>query len=262
MDFAQTIILGALAGFTIYLGLPIGRLKQVSPKLHTFLSMFSAGIIFFLLFDILSNLSAPIETSLLEVTRGQSSILDFLLLLGVFIIGFGVGLLGLITFEQRFLHGDIGGDKRLSPIRLALMIAIGLGLHNFSEGLAIGQSAGRGEIAFAALLLIGFGLHNATEGFGIVGPLAGTQPTWRFLGVAGLIGGGPTFVGTLIGYHFTSTAMSILFLALAAGALIYILGELFHVSRRNGYKSFVGWGIFVGFLFAYFTDLVLIAAGM
>lgn len=262
MDLAQTVLLGALAGFTIYLGLPIGRLKQVSPKLHTFLSMLSAGIIFFLLFDILSNLSKPIEASLLEVTRGQASILDFLLLLGVFIIGFGVGLLGLIIFEQRFLQSDMGSDKRLSPNRLALMIAIGLGLHNFSEGLAIGQSAGRGEIAFAALLLIGFGLHNATEGFGIVGPLAGTQPTWRFLGLAGLIGGGPTFVGTLIGYHFTSTAMSILFLALAAGALIYILGELFHVSRRNGYKSLVGWGIFVGFLFAYFTDLVLIAAGM
>lgn len=263
MTFLQTIALGALAGFTIYLGLPVGRIKQVSSKAHTFLSMVSAGILFFLLFDILSQLSEPIETTLLEVKAGQVASGDFILLLSVFIVGFGLGLIGLINFEQRFMQVDKSGTKQISPIRLALMIAVGIGFHNFSEGLAIGQSAGSGNVAFAALLIIGFGLHNATEGFGIVGPLVGTQqPTWSFLALAGLIGGGPTFLGTLIGYSFTSTAMSVLFLALAAGALIYILGELFAVSRRNGYKSFMGWGIFIGFLIAYFTDLVLIAAGM
>jgi ZIP family zinc transporter len=262
MDFVQTVVLGALAGFTIYLGLPAGRVKQVSQKARTFLSMVSAGILFFLLFDILSQLSEPIESTLQQVTAGRASAGEFLLLVGTFVVGFGLGLLGLIAFEQRFMRTDDNGAKPLSPVRLALMIAVGLGLHNFSEGLAIGQSAGSGEVAFAALLIIGFGLHNATEGFGIVAPLAGTQPTWGFLGLAGLIGGGPTFLGTLIGYRFTSTPMSILFLALAAGALIYILGELFNVSRRNGLKSFMGWGLFVGFLFAYFTDLVLVAAGM
>ena len=261
MDLAQAVLLGALAGFTIYLGLPIARMKRVSPKLHTFLSMVSAGIIFFLLFDILGKLSEPIETTLLQVTKAQAPVGDFLLLLGVFIVGFGLGLLGLIAFEQRFLRATPGEAKTFSPLRLSLMIAVGLGLHNFSEGLAIGQSAGNGDIAFATLLIVGFGLHNATEGFGIVGPLVGSLPSWGFLGLVGLIGGAPTFVGTLLGYQFTSTPMSILFLALAAGALIYILGELFHVSRRSGYKAYMGWGIFVGFLFAYFTDLVLIAGG-
>ena len=173
-----------------------------------------------------------------------------------------MGLLGLLAFEQQYVRSQPGDTKQISPIRLSLMIAIGIGLHNFSEGLAIGQSAGQGDVAFAALLILGFGLHNATEGFGIVGPLVGTKPDWKFLGLVGLIGGGPTFVGTIIGYHFTSPLMSVLFLALAVGALIYILGELFHVSRRSGFRVLMGWGIFAGFLFAYFTDLILVAAGM
>ena len=150
----------------------------------------------------------------------------------------------------------------LTPTRLALMIATGIGLHNFSEGLAIGQSAGRGDIAFATLLIVGFGLHNATEGFGIVGPMMGKErPTWGFLGLAGLIGGGPTFLGTMLGYYFVSTAMSILFLSLAAGALVYIIGELFQANWRSATKSSVSWGILIGFLFAFLTDLVLVYAG-
>ena len=90
----------------------------------------------------------------------------------------------------------------LSPARwLALFIATGIGLHNFSEGLAIGQSAARDELSLAFVLIIGFGLHNATEGFGIVAPLATEPeaPSWGFLGVLGLIGGAPTFFGTALG---------------------------------------------------------------
>jgi ZIP family zinc transporter len=258
MNFAQVVLLGAIAGFTIYLGLPIGRLKEMPPKTKSFLSMISAGILLFLFFDIFQQLADPIETSLTSKSYG-----DFALLLGIFIGGFAAGSLGLIAFERGFSQASISAEKTLSPVRLALMIATGIGLHNFSEGLAIGQSAGRGEIAFATVLIIGFGLHNATEGFGIVGPLTGSErPSWKFLGLVGLIGGGPTFLGTIVGYFFTSTPMSVLFLSLAAGALVYILGELFHINRRPGTKFSAGMGLLLGFIFAYLTDLILVAAGV
>ena len=258
MSFIQTVVLGAVAGLTIYLGLPVGRIKSLPEKLRPFLSMSSAGILIFLFFDIFAQLSGPIEERLVQKDMAQ-----FGLLLGIFILGFGAGLLALIGFERQFIRARGMVGQTLSPTHLALLIAAGIGLHNFSEGLAIGQSAGSGELALAGILLIGFGLHNATEGFGIVGPLAGKErPSWAFLGLAGLIGGGPTFLGTMLGYYMVSTAMSVLFLSLAAGALVYIVGELFSHNWRSDLKLPAAWGILAGFLFAYLTDLLLVSAGM
>jgi ZIP family zinc transporter len=258
MSWPQTVLLGAFAGLTIYLGLPAGRIRGMGNKTRAFLSMSSTGILLFLFYDIFKQLAEPVETALVAKRYPE-----FALLLGIFVIGFGGGLLGLIVFERYFIKASAAKGGVSNPIRLALMIATGIGLHNFSEGLAIGQSAGRGEIGFAILLIVGFGLHNATEGFGIVGPLVGEElPSWKFLGLVGLIGGGPTFLGTLIGYFFISDAMSVLFLALAAGALVYILGELFHLERRPGTRLPGGWGILAGFLFAFLTDLILTFAGV
>ena len=152
----------------------------------------------------------------------------------------------------------------LSPAQvLSLMIATGIGLHNFSEGLAIGQSAASGEISLALMLIIGFGLHNATEGFGIVGPFAASEerPSWGFLVLVGLIGGGPTFFGTLIGQTWVSEALSVAFLALAAGSILYVVVELLDVCRRAGRKRLVAWGLVLGLALGFGTDFVLVAAG-
>ncbi len=260
MTFAQTVLLGAIAGFTIFIGLPLGRLKILSDKARTLISMISVGIILFLLIDIFTHVAEPIEAAL-KGDNGVPNYGDAALLIAVFVIGFGVGLLGLILFEQRFLSHRATDKQSLPPARLALMIAIGLGLHNFSEGLAIGQSAGHGDIALALLLIIGFGLHNATEGFGIVGPLAGQMPSWGFLGMVGLIGGGPTFIGTMLGYGFTSPVTSVLFLALAIGALIYVLAELMFANHRPGTKMQGAIGLMLGFILAFLTDMILVIAG-
>src|SRR5438067_1027828 len=257
MNFGQTVILGAIAGFTIYLGLPIGRIQRVSNNARGFLTMTSVGILVFLLFDIFGHIKEPIGVALTASVTGKATFSDAVMLLAIFIVGLTLGLMGLVAFEMRFMRANTAAGQVLSPARLAMMIAAGLGLHNFSEGLAIGQSAGQGQLALAALLIVGFGLHNATEGFGIVGPLAGTRPSWSFLGIAGLVGGGPTFVGTMIGYSFISTPLSVLFLSLAAGAILYVIGELFHVGRRPGLKNVAMWGLMSGFLIAYGTELVL-----
>ena len=145
---------------------------------------------------------------------------------------------------------------------IALGTAIGLGLHNFSEGLAIGQSAATGATAFALVLVIGFALHNATEGFGIAAPLtSGPQPTWAFLAALGVIGGGPTFLGGVIGYSFVSPLLSIVFLGVAAGALIYVFNEMMAASRRFAQPVAANVALLLGLLVAFGTDFFLVAVG-
>src|SRR5207237_8354645 len=134
-------------------------------------------------------------------------------------------LLGLIYFNARFFHRAPCATP--APRTLALMIATGLGMHNLSEGLAIGQSAATGAVAFAGVLVMGFALHNITEGFGIAAPLSlePTAPSWGFPASAGLIGGGRTFAGTVIGYMATSTYNYVRFLALPPGSLTSITND-------------------------------------
>ena len=147
--------------------------------------------------------------------------------------------------------------------RLSLLIAVGIGLHNFGEGLAIGGSAAAGEIGLATVLVIGFALHNGTEGFGIVAPLAaeGERPSWGFLLLMGLIGGGPTFVGTAVGRQFTSDAMSVIFLTLAAGSILYVVIQLLGVAYKNGRKELIYWGVLLGLCAGFVTDMVVTAGG-
>jgi ZIP family zinc transporter len=152
---------------------------------------------------------------------------------------------------------------RSNALRVAMSIAAGIGLHNFSEGLAIGQAASSKQISLAVLLVIGFALHNATEGFGIVGPLAaaGERASWGWLALAGLVGGGPTMIGTIIGTAFTPEVVFVAFLALAAGAILYVVDELLAAGRRMSWDVML-WGVFVGFLVAFATELVIVAAGV
>ncbi len=152
----------------------------------------------------------------------------------------------------------------MSPARwLALFIATGIGLHNFSEGLAIGQASASDQLSLAVVLIIGFGLHNATEGLGICAPLAGDdeRPSWGFLGLLGLIGGGPTFLGTVIGQAWVNESVSILFFALAAGSILYVVMELLNVGRALSSKALLTWGISFGLFLGFATDFVIVAAG-
>jgi zinc transporter, ZIP family len=144
-----------------------------------------------------------------------------------------------------------------------LLIAIGIGLHNFAEGLAIGQSAAADDLSLAYALIIGFGLHNATEGFGIVGPMAGGMrlPSWRFLALLGVIGGGPTFLGTVIGQAWTSEFVSVAFLMVAAGSILFVINELLRGRRAAEFKDMVAWGLLVGLFAGFVTDWVLVAVG-
>jgi zinc transporter, ZIP family len=257
----------------------MGRLRGGPARYKTFLGGLSAGVLIFLLLEIFEHSFGPVETSFERFQDGHASFWHFLSFGAVFTGALGAGLMGLVYVGRLWRRrrtsatgASLGPGamavaevRSLHPqsLRLGMAIATGIGLHNFSEGLAIGQSAQGGHVSLALLLVIGFALHNATEGFGIVGPLAaeGVRPSWGWLALAGLIGGGPTFLGTIVGTAFTSELLSVGFLALAGGAILYVVGEILNSGRRMSWEITL-WGVLAGFILGVATELVLVAAGV
>jgi ZIP family zinc transporter len=280
MSTSQILLLGAIAGFTIFLGLPLGRVQSPDPRLRAALSAFAAGILIFLFWDVLVHGVQPVEEALEEAVGADGSWASFIGLGSLLAAGLVAGLMSLVYYDRwlrnRRTSNLVGPgaaavdefesrswfESLTAGRRLALLIATGIGLHNFGEGLAIGQAAAADELSLAFALIIGFGLHNATESFGIIGPMSGEaeRPSWGYLGLLGLIAGGPTFLGTVVGQAWVSEAVSVAFFAIAAGSILYVVQELFHVNRKFGYPILVTWMLLLGLLLGFATDFVLEAA--
>jgi ZIP family zinc transporter len=285
MSFAETTLLGAIAGFTIFLGLPIGRVRRVDARVRVALAMLSLGILAFIFMDVTAHGQEIVERALDSFKDDKSSLGHVIWLFALLAIGFTVGTAGIALLEARLRRGRLtplpiaGGEAGTIPaeqvaadrqaeisarqlaLRTGMTIAIAIGLHNFAEGLAIGVSAKAGETALATVLVVGFALHNATEGFGIVGPLGAIRPTWGWLGLAGLVGGGPTFVGTMVGYQVHSDALELCFYGLAGGALLYVIGEIWIGTRRHGHRNLGLFMLAAGFLLGVATDLIVAYGG-
>jgi ZIP family zinc transporter len=278
MSTAHTYLLGAIAGATIFLGLPLARIRGLRLPARAGMTALATGILLFLLWDVLSNGVEPVERAL--DARAWGTFAGRAALLAV---GFSGGLMSLVYYDWWLKcrrsspmvgPGAAAVDEferppvarlALSPARqLSLLIATGIGLHNLGEGLAIGQSAAAGQVALAVVLIVGFALHNSTEGFGVVGPLAGEHepPSWRFLALLGLIGGGPTFLGTVVGFAWVSVALQTFFFSVAAGSILYVVFELAAVCRRYSMPVLVGWTLILGVALGFGTDFVLHATGV
>jgi ZIP family zinc transporter len=280
MSTGHILLLGAIAGGTIFLGLPIGRMHGLGPAARAALSALATGILLFLLWDVLSGAVDPIESALKAHHWGR-----FAWLAALGLGGFALGLMALVYYAEwmksrasrrsttlvgpgaaaidEFEHRS--WIEGLTPGKqLALLIAVGIGVHNFGEGLAIGQAAAASELSLAVTLIIGFGLHNATEGFGICGPMSGegSRPSWGFLALLGAVGGLPTFLGTALGQAWSSQAMTVVFFAVAAGSILYVVQELHAVNRKYGHTKLVTWLVFAGIALGFATDFIVTAAGV
>lgn len=282
MSQTHTLLLGFIAGATILIGLPLGRVRAPRPGMRQFLNAVAIGILLFLVWDVLVHAYDPLDSALGRLHDATGGIGPVAGYAALFFLGLAAGMMSLVYYERwlagwarpRSLGPGTMSPGELTPARtgiaswsaarrMSLLIAVGIGLHNFGEGLAIGGSAATGAIGLATILVIGFALHNGTEGFGIVAPLAaeGDRPSWGFLLLMGLIGGGPTLLGTVVGRQFTSQAMSVIFLTLAAGSILYVVIQLLGVALKNGRKELLHWGVLLGLTAGFATDMVVTAAG-
>lgn len=284
INHLQLLLLGAIAGFTIFLGLPLALMQDVSARKKGFLNAIAIGILVFLIIDVFSHAWNTASTTAYNAFMGRAPVIDGVSDLIAVFGGIAIGLLGLVIYEARYMTGPVKPQTtsesssapsssgllqqtqllKVSAYKLAMMIAIGIGAHNFSEGLAIGQSYAAGSIGLALILIVGFGAHNATEGFGIASPLTRltNRPSLRFLVTAGLIGGGPTFLGTLVGSLIgVSEFTYVLFLSIAGGALVYVSMLMYNSGRMQTNNRILMLGIFVGLSVGLLTDLIVTLGG-
>ena len=284
MSFAETVLLAAIAGSTIFLGLPLGRMRILEPAHRVALAMFSVGILVFLLVDVLGHSFEITEGAVEAFQDGTGSFGAAAGYTALLVGGFALGSAGLGIFERRMRNGApiapiAGGATDVLAVEDAhrlvverdhaarralhtgLIVAAAIGVHNFAEGLAIGVAAQSGAIGLATVLIIGFALHNATEGFGIIGPLGDVRPSWRWLAMAGLIAGAPTFLGAVVGYQVTSEPLELAFYGVAGGAILYVVGEIWHGMRRFGHRELGLAMLACGFAAGILTDLVVVYGG-
>jgi ZIP family zinc transporter len=176
---------------------------------------------------------------------------------GLVVLGV-VGALAALYAVDGAMRRRRGGS--LSPYYVAVLIAIGIGLHNLGEGLAIGASFALGEIGLGTFLILGFTLHNVTEGLGIVTPLAKSKPNIGQLIGLGLVAGLPTIVGTWTGGLVYSPILAVLFLSVGAGAIIQVvweIGKLLTRESRQLSAPLNAVGFASGILLMYLTGLAV-----
>ncbi len=254
-DFEFTIFFAIIGTYVGVIPIMIGLLwmpfiRKISKNKYYFFMALTCGLLLFLGIDAIEesfeiasdHLSNSFNSPLLIVT---TTILSFL---------------GLYYAAEK-LTSKADSLKISKPIAIGLMISIGIGLHNFGEGLAIGASVGLGSIAFSTFLIVGFALHNTTEGLAIAAPLSKEKKIIGKLIGFGLLAGIPAIFGSWVGGFAFSPIFAVVFLSIGAGAIfqvIVIILKWIHFDGRNNLTSgFVIAGFSTGMLIMYFTSIVI-----
>jgi ZIP family zinc transporter len=260
VDILELALLGAFAGFTIFLGLPV-VLMGISDRVRGFLNAFAVGILMFLIVDVFSHAWTQTTDDATAAFNGTGSTGTAAVELALMFGGITLGLLGLVLYERSYMGK--GHEGAIAPTKVSTMTALGIGAHNLSEGLAIGQSFAAGLVGLGIVLAVGFAAHNTTEGFGITAPLIGADPKPKtsFLAKVLFIGGVPTLIGTLLGGIAYSPQAYVFFLALAGGALVYVTMLMFNTGRKRYSSSLMMGGVFLGLCLGFLTDLIVSLGG-
>jgi len=225
-------------------------IKKISKNKYYFFMALTAGLLLFLGID-------SIEESFEIANENFNGNFNEIMLISTTIV---LSFLGLYFASEKLT--EKAGSLRISqPVAIGLMIAIGIGLHNFGEGLAIGAAIGLGSIAFSAFLIVGFALHNTTEGLAIAAPLSREKRVIGKLLGLGLIAGVPAIFGGWVGGFAFSPISAIVFLSIGAGAIFQVIAIIFKwiksESDKNLTNGYVISGIAVGMLIMYFTSILI-----
>jgi zinc transporter ZupT len=230
-------------------------IKRISKQKYHFFLALTAGLLFFLAIDSIEEAIDVSDESLAGSFNGT------LLVATVTVLSF----LGLYYVGNKLVK-KADSLKISKPVAIALMISIGIGMHNFGEGLAIGAAVGLGSIAFSTFLIVGFALHNTTEGIAIAAPmsrgkgLVGKAMIGK-LAALGLIAGSPAIFGAWVGGFVYSPFTSVIFLAIGAGAIFQVIVVIMKWIRDEGDKNFssaaVVSGFAAGMLVMYLTSILV-----
>ena len=236
--------LGAVAGIVpIYWGIGSAFFicHLINRPWERFLTGVAIGVLVYLFLDLMHE---AVELA------SPKNVLSWGVFLGSFLLGF----VGLVAIEQRQQ-----GRYRMEPSKLFLpyMIALGMGLHNLGEGLAIGASYAHQEWILSAELMLGFALHNGTEGFPIIGATGSMKPGSKDAFLMGMLAGLPTCVGALISGFTVSPYLSIIFYALAAGSLLYVVFSLVTIFYTASRRQHCALGIVTGISLMYLTAMIV-----
>jgi len=223
-------------------------LRRLGPRAMMFLMALTAGLLLFLGIDATSEA--------LEQAREIGTPFQ-----GIGLAGLGIVVTFLLLDAISRRQSTIGRKESDQRLAVAFMISIGIGLHNLGEGLAIGAAFSVGAAALGTFLVVGFILQNITEGLGIIAPVARDQPSLKNLLWMGLIGGGPAIIGAWIGGISYSQPLSVLFLAIGAGAVFEVAYEIGKLIQKDSTKHprpvTIFAGVTAGMLLLYVTGLLI-----
>jgi len=273
---AEAVLLGFIAGLTVLLGMPLARRLRSGQVL---LNSLSCGVLVYLLGDMLARAFVPLNSALLRRYDNLDGAEPVVWLTVAFIGGLVLGYGGLTGYAALSGVSDTAPDSAAaldvqrvgwpSSNRLALLVAIGIGLHNLGGGLALGNLAGNDWISISVVLVVGYLLQNLVVAGAITAPFAGDPqpPKWSRLLLLGVIAGGPTVLGTYLGWQLVDVAsgntgdlIGTAVQALAAGAILFVLIRLLSLATTLGHRTTRHLGLLAGLVIALLIEVLIIGA--